>query len=270
MTRALILAAGRGTRMKSLTSDRPKCLLELNGQTLLAHQVRNLRLAGLSDITVVIGHGAKYFTPTDIKTHFHAGYADTNMVTSMFSVSDFFEQATEPVLVHYGDVIIEPRYLRLLVACKHDVACLMDDDWIPYFRSRGAHWRDDVEELLLGSGDRIRHFGGSTRDLTRAQARFVGALRFGSTAAPRVLAHYKALENFPESHGERTFEAHQLDSTRFLQSLINDGHVVHGVRIQRGWLELDCEADYRLACQWVESGELPFIDGVSALQLATP
>lgn len=267
MTSVIILAAGRGTRMQGLASDRPKCFLELNGQSLLEHQVRNLRSAGLTDITVVTGHGAKHFAPFDLSTHFHSEFAETNMVSSMFSASSCFEHANKPVLVHYGDVIIEPRHLRALSTCGHDVACMLDDDWIPYFMSRGSHWREDVEELLMGPDDRIRYFGGASTELDRAHARFVGAMRFSAAAAPQAMVRYRELERETSSQHERAFDARQLDSTQFLQILIDGGQAVHGLRIRGGWLELDCEADYRLAREWVASGTMPFMDGVAALQL---
>ena len=50
ITRALILAAGSARRLKPHTNDRPKCMLEVGGRPILAHQVAALRLGGVSDI----------------------------------------------------------------------------------------------------------------------------------------------------------------------------------------------------------------------------
>ncbi len=54
--KAIILAAGRGSRLLSLTDDRPKCLVELYGKPLLDWQIKALRDAGIQDITVVRGY----------------------------------------------------------------------------------------------------------------------------------------------------------------------------------------------------------------------
>ena len=50
--RAIILAAGRGSRMKALTSDKPKCLVELRGRSLLERQLEALRGGGVSEIGI--------------------------------------------------------------------------------------------------------------------------------------------------------------------------------------------------------------------------
>ena len=49
----IILAAGRGSRMKNLTADRPKCLVELRGKALLDWQLEALRAAGVTEIAIV-------------------------------------------------------------------------------------------------------------------------------------------------------------------------------------------------------------------------
>ena len=54
--KAIILAAGRGSRMKNMTDERPKCLVELGGKPLLEYQLTALRQAGINEIAVVTGY----------------------------------------------------------------------------------------------------------------------------------------------------------------------------------------------------------------------
>ncbi|NIJ34294.1 NTP transferase domain-containing protein [Sphingomonas oligoaromativorans] len=53
---AILLCAGLGSRLLPLTADRPKCLIEVGGKTILEHQVEALREAGVSGITIVGGY----------------------------------------------------------------------------------------------------------------------------------------------------------------------------------------------------------------------
>ena len=61
--KAIILAAGRGTRMKALTEEKPKCLVELDGQSLLEKQLGALRQSGIEDIAIVTGYRRELLIP---------------------------------------------------------------------------------------------------------------------------------------------------------------------------------------------------------------
>ena len=54
--RAILLGAGQGTRLRPLTDDRPKCMVEVGGRPLLDWQIRALRAAGVDDIVLVRGY----------------------------------------------------------------------------------------------------------------------------------------------------------------------------------------------------------------------
>src|SRR5881398_439861 len=53
--RGVILAAGKGSRLNGTAGDKPKCLVEVGGMTLLERQIRVLKKAGIADIVVVVG-----------------------------------------------------------------------------------------------------------------------------------------------------------------------------------------------------------------------
>ncbi|GAG21869.1 unnamed protein product, partial [marine sediment metagenome] len=57
--KAIILAAGRGSRLKPLTDTIPKPLLEVNGKTILERAIDTLLEVGITDILVVVGHLAE-------------------------------------------------------------------------------------------------------------------------------------------------------------------------------------------------------------------
>ncbi len=67
--RAVISAAGRGTRMKHLSADRPKHMIEVNGKPFLYYLLDNMEKAGFEDIIVVIGHKCEHITNYIAKGH---------------------------------------------------------------------------------------------------------------------------------------------------------------------------------------------------------
>src|SRR5688572_12909080 len=58
--RAIILAAGKGKRLDTVSGDNPKCLLDIGGVSLIERQIEILRAVGVNDITAVVGFGAEH------------------------------------------------------------------------------------------------------------------------------------------------------------------------------------------------------------------
>ena len=81
--KAIILAAGRGSRLKGLTDDRPKCLVELGGVRLLDWQLAALKAAGIEDVVVVTGYRADLLQAEGVRTIHNPDWARTNMVRSL-------------------------------------------------------------------------------------------------------------------------------------------------------------------------------------------
>ena len=78
-----ILAAGRGSRMKNLTSDKPKCLVRLNGKPLIQWQLDALNQAGISNIAVVTGYKRELIADLDLIEFYNKRWSETNMVYSL-------------------------------------------------------------------------------------------------------------------------------------------------------------------------------------------
>jgi L-glutamine-phosphate cytidylyltransferase len=101
---AIILAAGLGTRLRPLTDDRPKALVEMGGESFFERQLRQLRAAGAELITVVTGYKAEAFDPwrrdPDLRFLHNEHYHDRNNIWSMYLARDRLPAS----LVLEGDV----------------------------------------------------------------------------------------------------------------------------------------------------------------------
>ena len=131
--RAVILSAGKGSRLLPLTADRPKCLLELAGKTLLEWQLDALFEAGIKEIFVVTG-----FRPDLVDAVVTARGADTGIVRTLFNpfyhVADNLGSAwmaraamdRDFVLLN-GDTLVSPPLVRKLIAAEEAPICLAID-----------------------------------------------------------------------------------------------------------------------------------------------
>jgi histidinol-phosphate/aromatic aminotransferase/cobyric acid decarboxylase-like protein/choline kinase len=125
MMQAVILAAGMGRRLRELTKDHTKCMVEVNGQTLIERILRQLDLLNLTQITLVVGyHGEKlvnYIRQLPIKTTIqfvdNPIYDKTNNIYSLYLAKDLLLQ--DDTLVLESDLIIADGILEQLVESEH-------------------------------------------------------------------------------------------------------------------------------------------------------
>ena len=81
---AIILAAGKGERLQPLTNDKPKCLVELFGKSLLEWQIKAFQSSGITDITIVSGYKSDLINFPEITILKNEKYESTNMIETLF------------------------------------------------------------------------------------------------------------------------------------------------------------------------------------------
>jgi NDP-sugar pyrophosphorylase family protein len=117
MRNAVILAAGRGTRLKAVTGELPKPMLPLHGRPLLEHVLERLRAAGLERFILVVGHGRE-----SIESHFAGdpticfAVQETPNGTGSAALAARSAVGDEPFLLCFGDVLAEPEAIRRVCA----------------------------------------------------------------------------------------------------------------------------------------------------------
>ena len=121
--KAIILAAGKGTRLGKLTLDKPKGMLDFMGKTLLEHQIAIYRLAGLTDITIIRGYKKNKIDYKDIKYVDNDLYDETNMIESLICARD---QINDDCIISFADIILEKGILKNLVKSKNKITLSVD------------------------------------------------------------------------------------------------------------------------------------------------
>ena len=129
--RAIIFAAGLGTRISRHIGDKPKCLVDVFDGSLIHYTVSLLRRKGIEDIAVVTGHKADQIEkvlPGDVRVYRNPFYAVSNSIASLWFARDFI-QGELPLLAMNGDVFIEDSILdQLLQVEQGDTLAVMVAD----------------------------------------------------------------------------------------------------------------------------------------------
>ena len=130
MMKALILAAGFGSRLAPLTDEKPKAMVEVNGKPILFQQIESLLANGIRDITVVGGYKADYLTEK-VRAAFpavriveSAEYADTNNMYSAYLVSGSFSGCS--FLMMNADVFFDAKVITALLETTAENAVVTD------------------------------------------------------------------------------------------------------------------------------------------------
>ena len=249
--KVVILAAGQGTRLRPLTDDRPKCLVEVNGRSILDRQLDTMHTCGIqgSDITIVAGYRGdvlqKKFADTDIDIIINENYETTNMVCSLMCARNLME-AEEDILISYGDIIYSDTVLRKVLEADDAASVIVDDGWYSYWSKRCENPLDDAETLMFDENDYLTEIGQKTTDLTKVQSQYIGLMRFrnGGLRAMLDLARTAKERTAQGLALWRTTRSYQkMYMTDLLQGLIDEGNKLKALHIQRGWFEIDDKDD---------------------------
>nr|AIA17367.1 Nucleotidyl transferase [uncultured bacterium] len=119
--KAVLLAAGKGTRMRELTNDLPKPMIAVRGKPILRHIVDGLKAAGVTHVLIIVGYRADvvrdYFkdgSELGLSVEYTTQVVQDGTGRVVELARDF--AGTDPFILSYGDILIEPGNYQRLVA----------------------------------------------------------------------------------------------------------------------------------------------------------
>ena len=233
---AIILAAGRGSRLGQATAEQPKCLQPLAGLALLDWNLRALSECGIEQVLVIGGWRAECIERFPVELRVHPRWAETQSVGSLLQAADWLQRAES--LVMYGDGVYSPRVLRhVLGAADADILVPGDRDWLSLWRRRFENPLTDAESWSQ-DGNRLVEIGRRLTGYEQATAQFAGLLRLRPAGWEKLNMLLKQIK-----HDGGQVALDRLDMTALLDRALNASIAVHCCSISGGWLEVDASTD---------------------------
>lgn len=231
--RAIILAAGRGRRMKGLTDDRPKCLIDVQGKPLLEWQIESLRQAGITRIGIVTGYKRELLTGWGLEEFHNPRWADTNMVSSLACAAAWLEK--DVCIVSYSDIFYRKEAAEVLMESEAALSLTYDIGWRALWTKRFGDPLLDAETFRIASDGTLLEIGNKPGSLDEIQGQYMGLLRFAPEGWKEVERIRAGLEP-----GERD----NMHMTGTLQRVIEAGCIrVIGLPYSGRWGEVDSAED---------------------------
>lgn len=250
--KALVLAAGQGSRLRPLTNDRPKCMVELLGRSLLARQADTFTNCGIEDVAVVGGFKIEQIRAAGFRCFENERFEVTNMVESLFAAREFIA-GPDDLIISYGDIVYEPKNLKHLLAADSDICLMVDTNWRDYWSRRLDDPLSDAETLKFKAGGLVAELGKKPASYDEIEAQYTGLIKIRGDVLGDFCRFYDRLERGAAYDGQ-SFE--NMYMTSFLQLLIDAGWPVLGVQVEAGWLEVDTVSDLELYESLARSGDL--------------
>ncbi len=174
--KAIILAAGRGSRMKSLTKERPKCLVELRNKILLDWQLESLHAADITEIAIVTGYKRELLANRGLFEFHNPRWAETNIVSSLTSAQKWLQE--EPCIVSYSDIFYDVAAVQSLIQCTAELAVTYDPNWLELWTQRFGDPLLDAETFRLMPEHSLAEIGNKPKSVEEVQGQYMGLLRF--------------------------------------------------------------------------------------------
>ena len=244
-SKALIIAAGLGSRLKKHTKNLPKCMLDFGGKTLLQRQLDSYKKCGIKDISIIRGYkkekinykGIKYFENTD--------YENNNVLNSVFYAEKVINGN---IIISYSDILFDPSVVQRALDSVHDISVVVDIDWRGYYVGRKDHPISEAENVIFNSNNEVEKIGKINTGKEEVHGEFIGMIKLSNRGADLFKQHFNRLKkiywNKPFQRAKIFQKAYLTD---LIQELVDIGVKVHCVIIESGWKEIDTVEDYKKA-----------------------
>lgn len=233
--KAIILAAGRGSRMKHATDNIPKCLLKVKGKTLLEIQIEALKKAGIKEIGIVTGYLSEQLRDYCENTFYNDKWDETNMVVSLMSAQNWLRQSD--CVVSYSDIYYDDLIVKKLIKDNCQIGVAYDPNWQKLWRERFKNPLSDAETFQLSSNNNIIEIGNKTSQINEIQGQYMGLMKF-------TIKGWSDLEKIITAL--KKDELKKIQITQLLQKCISSGFEIKAISNNNEWGEVDSQKDLEL------------------------
>ena len=207
-----ILAAGKGTRLGDISANKPKCLTEIFGKSLINRNLTTFDSLNLN-VFLITGFAAEKLKPLGVQSIHNHNFDDTNMVWSLYQA---IQKLENDFIICYGDIVVSPSIVAALLEAPFDIAVASDKSWLEYWTCRFNDPLTDAESFSTNANGDLISVGQKVQSINEICGQYIGLIKVTGVARDQFK---KRLQQFCEA-GETREIAKKAYMTDFLQILI--------------------------------------------------
>jgi len=223
--KAIILAAGKGTRLYPLTLNKPKGLLKIGNETILDRLVDQFRECGINDILIVVGYQKEI-----IMNHFgdlvrYAFYEDFSTTNNLHTLWSIRQELNEDIIISFADLVLHKSIVSNLVSLNHEFIMVIDTLQVLESTMRVSISDDSLNSI-------------TTTSVSEADGNFIGVAKINKNGCKRLLSQMSEIIN----------ESNNDYYTIAIDKLARKGVLVNYLDVKNIiWREIDTIDEYQEA-----------------------
>lgn len=238
--KAIILAAGQGTRLRPLTNDKPKCMVKYKEKAIITYILDVMDKSTVDKVAVVNGYKKEvledFLKERSVSSFTNSLFDKTNMVATLFSAVEFMD---DDIIISYADIVYKEEVLDKLIQAEDDFCVVVDKDWKELWQARMDEPLNDAETLKV-MDEKIVELGKKPKSYDEIEGQYIGLIKISKNVVKKIIDFYNSLDK------NVTYDGKDFDNmymTSFIQLVIDNLMDVTPVYINGGWLEIDSVDD---------------------------
>ncbi len=226
--KAIILAAGKSSRLYPLTLDKPKCLLEIEkGKTILEYQVEILKKLGITEILVIAGYLKERIFSVLGNSVSYRNFSDFEKYNNLHTLYSIKDKLNEDSLILFSDVILSKNLLKKCADSKEDFCLLINNKEILEGTMRVKIRNNSIVDI------------GNHIPVKEADGNFIGVAKFSKKGVSILLGETEKVINNPQHNNDYY--------TYPLTEIAKKNKISFELTGEEPWIEIDFLKDYEEA-----------------------
>jgi choline kinase len=243
--RAIILAAGKGSRLIESTCGSPKPLIDINGISLIQRQINLLKKEKVEKITIIRGYRLNEFQLENVNYVDDLKFDEHDQLGSLIAgINDIDGE----ILIIFGDILFDKKIIQQMIMSEKEISVAVDSNWKKSYEKRYDNPIELAGKVLI-KNNQILEFSEQLPIQKEGFeiAEFLGLIKIKKTTTQKIRNSLKDLSqnHKGEFHDAKSFQYAKL--TDFLQELIKLQIKITPVFINGDWCEIDTPMDLEIA-----------------------